>query len=277
MPIARSGILWRRIFVVLLVATGASYYYYRSNEFPHGGSAWGLGYGIAGTLLILLLAFFGIRKRWYRSRFGTLEQWLQSHIYLGILVLIILLFHSGGRFNDSIAVTTLVLVAIVVFSGIVGAVLYVTIPRLLTEVQSELTVVEISEQLNALAKQMARIASGRSTAFQRIYNELIRESTPGWLAGWRLLIASGRRKKTQTGSEWAHLLSIVPKDEQDELRQMLVVSRQRRELLIRLVYQQRYKNILEFWLYFHVPFTIALLVFAVIHVVAVFYYGRVLH
>jgi hypothetical protein len=56
---------------------------------------------------------------------------------------------------------------------------------------------------------------------------------------------------------------------------MLVVSRQRRELLIRLVYQQRYKNILEFWLYIHVPFTIALIVFAVIHVVAVFYYGRV--
>jgi hypothetical protein len=275
MPIARSGILWRRIFVVLLIATSASYYWYQSHEFPHGGSAWGLGYGIAGTLLILLLAFFGIRKRWYRSRFGTLEQWLQSHIYLGVLVLVILLFHTGGRFNDSIAVATFVLVAIVVFSGIVGAVLYVTIPRLLTEVQSELTIEEISEQLNALAKQMARIASGRSAAFQRIYNELIRESTPGWLAGWRLLLASGRRKKAQTGNEWAHLLAIVPKDEQDELRQMLVVSRQRRELLIRLVYQQRYKNILEFWLYVHVPFTIALLVFAVIHVVAVFYYGRV--
>jgi len=275
MPIARSGILWRRIFVVLLIAVSASYYFYQSREFAHGGSAWGIGYGIAGTALILLLAFFGIRKRWYRSRFGTLEQWLQSHIYLGVLVLVVLYFHTGGRFHDSIAVATFVLVAIVVLSGIVGAVLYVTIPRLLTEVQSELTVDEISEQLNALAKQMARIASGRSTAFQRIYNELIRESTPGWLAGWRLLIASGRRKKTQTGNEWAHLLAIVPKDEQDELRQMLVVSRQRRELLIRLVYQQRYKNILEFWLYIHVPFTIALLVFAVIHVVAVFYYGRV--
>jgi len=275
MPIARSGILWRRIFVVLLIAVSASYYFYQSREFPHGGSAWGIGYGIAGTALILLLAFFGIRKRWYRSRFGTLEQWLQSHIYLGVLVLIVLFFHTGGRFNDSIAVATFVLVAIVVFSGIVGAVLYVTIPRLLTEVQSELTIEEISEQLNALAKQMARIASGRSAAFQRIYNELIRESTPGWIAGWRLLIASGRRKKTQTGNEWAHLLALVPKDEQDELRQMLVVSRQRRELLIRLVYQQRYKNILEFWLYIHVPFTIALLVFAVIHVVAVFYYGRV--
>jgi predicted ferric reductase len=94
---------------VLLIGTSASYVYYARREFPHGGSKIGLGYGIAGTALILLLAFFGIRKRWYRSRFGTLEQWMQSHIYLGLLVLVILLFHTGGRFNDKIAVTTLIL------------------------------------------------------------------------------------------------------------------------------------------------------------------------
>jgi hypothetical protein len=41
------------------------------------------------------------------------------------------------------------------------------------------------------------------------------------------------------------------------------------------MYQQRYKNVLEFWLYIHVPFTILLLLFAILHVAAVFYYGRV--
>jgi len=71
------------------------------------------------------------------------------------------------------------------------------------------------------------------------------------------------------------MLTLVPKEEQDELRQMLVVARQRREFLLRLIYQQRYKNVLESWLYVHVPFTIALLVLAVVHVVAVFYYGRI--
>ena len=67
----------------------------------------------------------------------------------------------------------------------------------------------------------------------------------------------------------------MPKEEQEDLRQMLVLSRQRKELLLRLIYQQRYKNVLEAWLYIHIPFTIALLVFAVVHMVAVFYYGRV--
>src|SRR5438270_2901390 len=274
MPIARSGVLWRRIFFVLLIASTASFIYYIQRDYPHGGSRFGLAYGVIGFFLCFLLAFFGVRKRWYRSTFGTVEQWMQSHIYLGILVLIILIFHTGGRFHDKVAVATLILVAIVVASGVLGAILYVTVPRLLTEVESNLTVDEISEQLNQLAKQMARIASGRSAPFQRIYDQLIREGAPGWLAGWRLLFARMRRGKAPV-ADWANLLSLVQKDEQEELRQLLVVSRQRKELLIRLIYQQRYKNVLEFWLYIHIPFTIMLLLFAILHVAAVFYYGRI--
>lgn len=274
MPIARSGVLWRRIFVVLLLGTSASYWYYAQREFPHGGSRFGLGYGIAGTALILLLAFFGIRKRWYRSRFGTLEQWLQSHIYLGVLSLVVLLFHTGGRFNDKVAVTTIVLVAIVVLSGIFGAILYATVPRLLTEVESNLTVEDISDQLNQLGRAMARIASGRSAAFQRIYDELVRQTAPGGLAGWRLILSRLSHKKQVDAADWARLISIAPKEEQEDLRQMLVLSRQRKELLLRLIFQQRYKNFLEAWLYIHVPFTIALLVMAALHIIGVFYYGK---
>src|SRR6266446_3909201 len=117
MPVPRSGPLWRRIFLVLLIAVVATYYWYaRGGEFPHGGSTIGIAYGIAGSALIVLLALFGVRKRAYRSTFGTLEQWMQSHIYLGILALVILVFHAGGRFNDKVAVATLILVAIVVAS-----------------------------------------------------------------------------------------------------------------------------------------------------------------
>jgi hypothetical protein len=190
-------------------------------------------------------------------------------------VFIVLLLHTGGRFNDQIAVTTFVLVGAVVASGILGAILYVTVPRMLTEVESNLTIEEISDNANQLARSMARTASGKSAPFQRIYDELIYDTRPGWLAGWRLVIYSAKKKGATSTADWANLLRLVPKEEQDELRQMLVSSRQRKELLLRLMYQQRYKNILEAWLYVHVPFTIALLVFSALHVAAVFYYGSV--
>lgn len=274
MPVPRSGVFWRSIFVLLLFAVTAIYFWDSRREFPHGGSRVGIAYGIAGTFLILLLAFFGIRKRSYRSRFGTLEQWLQSHIYLGLLVLVVVLYHSAGRFHDRVATLTLLLLAIVVASGIVGAVLYATVPRLLTEIESDLTVPEISDQLNELGKQMARIASGKTEAFQRTCRSLIAASSPGWLAGWRLMFA-GPGALSAGRSDWTALLRLVPKSEEDELRQLLIVSRQRRELLGRLMAQQRYKNILDVWLYIHVPFTIALLLFVAVHIVAVFYYGQV--
>ncbi len=141
MPVARSGVLWRRIFVVLLaIVVGSFIWSVKRGEFPHGGSKIGLIFGTAGYLLILLLAYYGIRKRSYRSTFGTLEQWLQSHIYLGLLVLVLLSLHTGGRFNDTVAVTTFVLAAVVILSGIAGAIFFVTVPRLLTEVESNLTV-----------------------------------------------------------------------------------------------------------------------------------------
>ena len=275
MPVARSGVLWRRIFIVLLAVVVGTFVWSYKREFPHGGSLIGLIYGTAGFALILLLAFYGIRKRWYRSRLGTMEQWLQSHIYLGLLVIVLLVLHTGGRFNDTVAVTTLILTTVVVLSGIAGAILFVTVPRLLTEVESNLTVDEISAQLNQLARNMARIASGRSAPFIRIYDGLMAESMPGWLAGWRLLFARMRRGNQQTAADWSKLLALVSRDEQEQLRQMLVFSRQRKELLMRLMYQQRYKNILEFWLYIHVPVTIAVIVFGAVHVVAVFYYGKV--
>ncbi len=274
MPIPRSGPTWRVIFLVLLLAATSLYVYEARKGYMHGGSTIGIAYGIAGSALILLLAAFGIRKRAYRSRLGTMEQWTQSHIWLGILAAVVLVLHTGFRFNDGIAVATLALVGVVVLSGIAGAILYVSVPRLLTEVESNLSLDEINDQLNQQARTMARIASGKSAPFQRIYTELMRELKPGWLAGWRLLLTRRRGRPEKTG-DWSSLIGLVGKEEQDELRQMLVVSRQRKELLQRLIFQQRYKNVLEAWLYLHVPFTIAAIIFAVVHVVAVFYYRKV--
>ncbi|HVT43216.1 MAG TPA: hypothetical protein VMT00_02390 [Thermoanaerobaculia bacterium] len=274
MSVPRSGPAWRRIFVVLLAAVIGFWFWFSRGEFPHGGSTIGLIYGTSGFLLILLLSFFGIRKRWYRSRLGTLEQWLQAHIYLGLLVLVVLLLHTGGRFNDRIAVITLILLGVVVISGIAGSILYVTVPRLLTEVESDLTVEEISEQLNQLGRTMARLASGRSAAFQKIYGELIRLTLPASFAGWGLLVSRLKRRRPKEPADWTRLLTLAPAEEQEELRQLLVISRQRKELLLRLTYQQRYRNVLEFWLYIHVPFTVALLLFSIVHIAAVFYYGR---
>src|SRR5688500_10172430 len=100
----RKDVHWRRVGFVLAILLVASYVWYQKRELPHGGSVMGITYGLLGTALILILLFFGVRKRSYASTWGTVEGWLQSHIYLGLLTLFVILAHTGGRFNDRVAV-----------------------------------------------------------------------------------------------------------------------------------------------------------------------------
>lgn len=245
----------------------------RAEPFRHGGSSWGLGWGIAALALLLLLLAFGLRKRAYRSRLGTLEGWLQGHVVLGLWSVVVVLLHAGERFEDRLALGTFLVLVVVVVSGIVGVLLYILLPRRLTEVGSNRTASEISEQLNQITQSMARLAVDRSPQFQRLAASLVAGSKPGWLSGWRLL-ARGPKARARVQPAWRRMLGEVPAAERDELRQLLVLSRQHEELLGSLLAEQYYRNWLDAWLYVHLPLSIALLVLVVAHVgVALYYRG----
>lgn len=284
----RKARAWRWIFAGLVALLAASYAWYEATApRTHGGSAWGIGYGVGATGLVLLLTAFGWRKRAYRSKAGTLEGWLQAHVALGVLAPLVVICHAGFRFEDALAVGAFVAMLGVVASGLVGALLYSTSPRLLTEVQSNLSTAEISERLNRLVASMARLASGRSRAFEGVYREVVAAATPGGFAGWKLLpgrLPAGGRRGTagvlgSAGPDgrdgWARLLGRVPPEEQESLRKLLVLARQHRELHLRLAHQERYKNLLDAWLWIHVPLTAALLVLIAGHVVAALYFRGV--
>lgn len=268
------GKRWRRRGLWAFAAFTASYVAYAASRFPHGGSTMGLAYGIFGLLAILVLLYFGVRKRSYRSTWGTLEGWLQSHIYVGLLSAALILFHSGFRFHDRVAVAAFAVLLVVVGSGIAGALFYTAVPRRLSEVESELTAAEIAAQLNQLAESMVRVSASRSAPFQQVCRELLEESRPVRMAGWKVMLGWHEARAAAADSGWTAHLPRVPAAEQDELRQLLVLGRQRRELLDRLIAQQRYRNLLDAWLYVHLPLSVVLVVLVAAHLLAVFYYAR---
>lgn len=266
---------WRS-FLLLVVLTVA-YIGSRWGRFPHGGSWPGIAFGLLATLLIGVLLWYGVRKRQYHSRWGTMETWLQSHVYLGLLSLFVVLYHSGFRFEDKVAVAALVVLGLVVLTGVVGAVLYITVPRILTDVQGDASPEEISVEIQRFTRSMARLTEGRSPVFRRIHSGLVKELEPRALSGWRILFRSARpsgrdRRSRGGGDDWTELLRKVGPEEQEDLRELLVRSRQAKEQLQRLVAQQKYKNLLEVWLYAHVPLSLALVVLVLAHLVAAFYY-----
>jgi hypothetical protein len=277
---SRAARRWRTIGLAATAAAGAAFAWQLRSAGPaRGGSLWGLGWGAGGLALILVLLAFGWRKRAYRSTLGTLEGWLQAHIWLGVLALVVVTFHAGRlrwSYEDRLAGWTFRTMVAVAASGAFGVGLYSLFPRLLTDAGTNRSAAQISEQLNQIAQSMARLAAGMSAVFQGLYRRLSAEGKPGLLAVWRIL-AGGRRARAGPGEDRAfkRLLGEVPIEEREELRQLLVLSRQHKELLAGLVSQQYYRNWLEVWLWVHVPLSIAVLALAVVHAVVAMYYRGV--
>ncbi len=266
---------WRNAALGALVLLAVFFALDARRGFPHGGSSLGLTYGALALAAILVLLFFGVRKRRYKSRWGRLETWLQIHVYLGLLSFVLVLLHTGFRFHDKVAISAFLVLTAVVLSGIWGALLYRQVPRLLSEVETNLPPDKISEQLNQLARAMARLAAERSAPFREVHRALLAEALPRGLAGWRILRGRRHDRGDREGGEaaWTGLLARVGREEQEDLRRLLVFARQHRALHRRFVAQQRYKNLLEVWLFLHIPLSIALLALVAAHLVAVIYFS----
>ena len=96
---------------------------------PAAGSLFGHLIGIVGFLLMLMTeTLYSFRKRSRKARWGSMEAWLQFHIYTGLVGPYMVLLHSSWKFNGLAGATTL-LTIIIVISGFVGRYLYTRIPR----------------------------------------------------------------------------------------------------------------------------------------------------
>jgi len=286
-----------------------SYVWYSWREFPHGGSPLGLVYGSLGFLIILVLTYFGIRKRSYlsptrrllialgltkhphpsirskaaktsglppraaRNDRNTVQSWLHAHIYLGLLVLVVILFHSGFRFQDRVAVTALILLSIVVVSGLIGAIIYTMVPPLFVTVQSSVSADKIVEDMHKAGERMADIASGKSQEFQKIYEELVHTERPGPAAGWKIMSRSFNKKRAHEMSAKSieDYANRVPGEHAD-LTRLYMSAQELKGLNNQLIQKQRYVNIMAAWLYVHVPLTFAMLVAVAVHITGFLYY-----
>src|SRR5260370_7701805 len=102
---------WALASLVLLVISVFVYalYAFGSSQGPHGGSGIGLTFGIIGFAFMIFAALLGARKRVPTWRIGRAQGWMRGHLWLGLLALPMILFHSGFHFGGTL---TLVLISL---------------------------------------------------------------------------------------------------------------------------------------------------------------------
>jgi len=121
--------LWLSFLAMLLITATYAAMLFFTSETPAAGSFYGHTVGIIGFLLMLMTeTLYSLRKRTRSARLGRMSDWLQLHIFTGIVGPYMVLLHSSWKFNG-LAGATMLLTAVIVLSGFVGRYIYTRIPR----------------------------------------------------------------------------------------------------------------------------------------------------
>ncbi len=166
MLIDRRNIAKHRLGIAfLIIATvGASVWYFLASRgasvWPGGSSPPGFTFGIVGGLLILFeFALWG-RKKVRSWRIGRVQDWMVAHIWLGLLTVPLLVYHSGFRLGGSLSTVLMVLFLVVIASGVWGLALQQVIPtRMLSQVPAETIHSQIDRLVRFMVEDAERLVS----------------------------------------------------------------------------------------------------------------------
>lgn len=291
---------WAKRALLLCAASLAAYVWHEPVGGPSGGSWLGYTLGGVGAALILILLWLGVRKRRYRSNFGTVKGWASAHVYLGLSLLLIASLHSGFQFGLNVHTLSYVLMVAVVLSGIWGLIAYDRLPARITALRAGGTreswideVFDLNEQALKLADTIAPDVYQRmvtSADGLRIGGNLrqqlaghrgrggpdaVRTGLEEHIAGLREQASRSRQRSQQsTAIFMAGQLQQPDRGEQQagDLERLLDLIARRNVLITRINQDIALHARLQLWLLVHVPLSLALLAALIAHVVSVFFY-----
>jgi hypothetical protein len=258
--------------IVLAVGALVAYIWHEPPHKPYGGTWLGYTLGTIGALLIVWLTWFGVRKRRYRSRLGTVQGWLSAHVYLGIALLVVATLHTGFEFGWNIHTLAYALMVAVVVSGIYGVVIYARVPEMMTGNMGAQTLEGIIQKISDQDRELSQAMLNLPDAVYKTYESSVKTTRLGG-SFWRVLSGSDMGCPTAKAMRVVPELSKTLVGEQAQInRRAYAILAAKHELLSRARRDMRYKARLDLWLYFHVPMALALLAALAAHIIAVFIY-----
>lgn len=263
---------WFKAALALSVIASVVYLWDDPGMKPHGGTPLGYTLGTIGALLILWLLWYGVRKRRYRSTSGTVQGWLSAHVYLGIVLVVIVTLHTGFEVGWNVHTLAYVLMLAVVGSGLYGVVMYMRVPRAMTENLGEDTLDQLVLRIGDIDRDMREAALSLPDELFA----LVEGSVKGTRLGGSLdRLVTGRDSRCPTSEairRWPALARSLTGDMARRDKEVFARLLQKRELLERARRDLRHKTVLDLWLYLHVPLSVSLLAALIAHVVSVFIY-----
>jgi hypothetical protein len=267
-----SGYQWLKIGVVISVIALLGYILIDVEPRHNGGSWYGYLLGTVGVGLILWLTMLGVRKRKMSRGHFSLKSWTSAHIYLGLTLIIIGTLHTGFQFGWNVHTLAYTLMMFVIISGIFGIAAYTVLPRAMSANRDEMTEVQMLASLRSIDRQLhdaaQPLAHGQA---EMVRSSLEQDAFGGGI--FRRLSGSYNNCATRAALNGIREFTASQADVgNNPLEKVDALLNRKVAMLSRIRKHLRYKALLEFWLYIHVPATFALIAALAAHVISVFFY-----
>ncbi len=261
-----------KITLALLAVSILAYAIHDPLGKPNGGT-W-LGYTLGGlaAFLIVWLAWFGVRKRQYGVGKLLLEDWASAHVYLGLSLLVVATLHSGFQFGINVHTLAYALMVLVIGSGAFGLYAYMRYPRLRSVNRGEGALGDVWALVAGMSRDCYEIARDLPDEVYRLVEDADKETRIGGSV-WRQLSGTDPNcASTRALDQVRELAEKYSGRDADAARRLVRVLARKVELLTRIRRDIQYKALLDIWLYFHIPLSVALLGALAIHIISVFLY-----
>ena len=231
----------------------------------------GVACGFAATVLMVVAAVYGMRRRSprlaSRRRLGSAALWLQVHLYGGALFLFLVALHTGPSLPQGALGWCLWLLALwVVGSGLAGLFLQRAVPQILAAgTATEVNFDRIPELVEALRARAAAVADEADVPVRTLYARSLAPALAAPRRNLGVLLDAGGGRRLEPIEHLRRLLAADEKARLDELEQLY---RTKLDLDTHFTLQQ----LLRGWLWLHVPTSLALLLLVLLHIGAVVYY-----
>ena len=266
---------------LVAVATGLYIPYANNADYgATGNSITGLLFGIAGTIAMIFAGLLAARKRIVSKKLGAISWWLKGHLWVGLVSVPLIFFHSGFRFGGLLEQLTMWCFLTVIISGVIGQILQHVTPRFMKTAAPQQAIFEQLEvAINSLKKSAdAQVLGVYDTLFVDVQHDGA-ESPDDFLRAFYLRHVrtflqievdpnSSLFNATQAEGIFATIREGIPHSMVPVALELESICNERRQLIS----QNKLQWIMHGWTLIHIPLSMSLLVLTLVHVVMSLYF-----
>lgn len=234
---------------------------------PQASSLLGVSLGLLGAFIIFFEMAMAPAK-WFRGYrtfriFGATKAWLRLHVWLGLLVLPIIVIHTGFAFGGLLSTVTLILFLLTIASGVWGLLLQQVIPK---KILDDIPVETVASQVDFAvqkhrdeARAMADELTGGTATIVQEFRTTLLDPYLQQGAKSKTLLASA----TESTRLFARLRKTLPTDVTATVNKLESLADLRRQW----DRQRRLNWWLHSWLVIHTPLSVAMSGLMVLHAI----------